>query len=84
MQQRRYWFKARRYGYGWEPCTSEGWGVLIAALAVFGIFVALSIVFAGSIALFVTFLVLAQASIAVLVFVAWRTGEKPRWRWGGD
>jgi hypothetical protein len=41
-------------------------------------------VFAGSIALFVTFLVLAQASIAVLVFIAWRTGEKPRWRWGGD
>jgi hypothetical protein len=25
----RLWFKAKEYGYGWYPCTWEGWLVLV-------------------------------------------------------
>jgi uncharacterized membrane protein len=27
---RKLWFKAKRYGFGWIPCSWEGWLVLIA------------------------------------------------------
>jgi hypothetical protein len=30
----RYWFKRKRYGYGWTPTTWQGWGVIIGYLAV--------------------------------------------------
>src|SRR5712691_11098616 len=33
----RLWFKARRYGWGWTPCSIEGWLVTIAtAIALIG------------------------------------------------
>lgn len=25
----KYWFRAKRYGYGWVPCTWQGWLVVV-------------------------------------------------------
>ena len=27
------WFRSRRYGWGWEPASIEGWLVLLAFIA---------------------------------------------------
>jgi hypothetical protein len=79
--ERRYWFPAKRYGWGWGPPSSwQGWLVMAAFLA---------LVIAGVVVFrpdrqpglfFVYLLVLC----ALLTGVCWLTGEPARWRWGGD
>ena len=77
----RYWFPAKRYGWGWGlPVTWQGWLVVIA-------FVAMTV--GGAFAFPPTkepaayFIYVAVLSLA-LVGVCWLTGEPPRWRWGDD
>ena len=83
--EQRYWFRAKRYGWGWTPCTWQGW----AALAVWAIaFTALVVGCAAAASasngvLFGVLVALAIAATLALVWVGWRTGEPPRFRWGG-
>lgn len=79
--RRKYWFPAKRYGWGWgPPATWQGWAVLVVyiVLAVLGI--PLIQVSAGSLPYF-AFLVLLTAALLV---VYWLTGEPPRWRRGRE
>lgn len=79
-EQPRYWFPAKRYGWGWGlPSTWEGWGVLAAYV---------SLVAAGSLlfppakhpALYLGYVAVLSD---LLVAICWIKGEAPRWRWGG-
>jgi hypothetical protein len=77
----RYWFPAKRYGWGWgPPSTWQGWVVL-----------------AGYLALLLALIVFVPADrypnwcslglgtlVATLIAICWWTGEPPKWRWGGD
>jgi hypothetical protein len=77
----RYWFPAKRYGWGWGlPCAWQGWLVLAAFLA---LLVAGPILFPPRTAL-VFFLVYVVLVGALLLGVCWLKGEPPRWRWGND
>jgi uncharacterized membrane protein YhaH (DUF805 family) len=81
MSEGRYWFPAKRYGWGWGlPRTWEGWLVLAAfvALIAAGAWLFPPRAMLGSYLAFV--LILA----ALLLGVCWLTGEPPRWRWGDD
>lgn len=74
----RYWFKRRRFGYGWTPATREGWLVL-------GGYIVLMI--GGAFALsarYVAAFYLVFALVLTLAFVAitFRKGPTPSWRWG--
>jgi hypothetical protein len=77
----KYWFPAKRYGWGWTiPNTWQGWVVLAA-------FVALLVI--GSIVLppgRQLWLYLAYVAVlcGLLTAVCWLKGEPARWRWGGD
>ena len=80
-EERRYWFPAKRYGWGWGPPVAwQGWVVMIGwfALLLGGVLRiglrAHPLLHAG----FVTAMVLA------LVLVCYWKGEPPRWRWGDD
>ncbi len=33
-QKAPYWFKARKYGYGWTPVTLEGWVTVVIYIVV--------------------------------------------------
>ena len=78
MSEPRYWFPAKRYGYGWgPPITWQGWVVLIAWIALTTVgswFIA-----QRSLTLFFVF---EGLMIAALVAVCYAKGEPPRWRWG--
>jgi hypothetical protein len=79
--QGRYWFPAKRYGWGWGlPVTWEGWVVLAAfvVLVAAGIRVFPPHAMPGFYAMYVV------ALAALLTGVCWLTGEPPRWRWGDD
>ena len=74
----KYWFKAKRYGYGWTPVSREGWLVTfiyIGALMYAGFRVERT----NDVP---SFLMFVCVSTAVLFLIGWKTGERPRWQWG--
>ena len=79
--QPRYWFPAKRYGWGWGlPSTWEGWVVLAGYLA---LLLAL-IVFVPADRYPNRFWAGLGTLVTSLIAICWWKGEPPRWRWGGD
>lgn len=72
------WFKRKHYGWGWYPATWEGGVVLLVWILLFAL--GLSVITPGSLAFYLYNLGL----IVLLIAVCYKTGEKPRWQWGGD
>ena len=76
----RYWFRAKRYGWGWTPVTWQGW----ATLAVFvALLAADALTFPPRKALS-AYIACGVGLTVLLLAVCWRKGEPPRWRWGDD
>ncbi len=77
------WFKAKRYGYGWYPSTWQGW--LVSAAYIAAIFVTFGdfdmLPHTESDTRF-TVIGLCIVYTLILLLICYRTGEKPRWRWG--
>ena len=75
---RRFWFPAKRYGWGWGlPIAWQGWIVLavwVAAVAVGAVFLA------GRHGLGYAVFMIVMA--ALLICICYAKGEPPRWRWG--
>ena len=75
----RYWFPAKRYGWGWGlPIAWQGWLVLAVFIAM---------VLAGAFLLpprqmLVAYIVYVIVISGVFTWVCWLKGEPPRWRWG--
>ena len=77
----RYWFRAKRYGWGWGlPLTWQGWAVLAAFIA---LLLADGVVFppGKSSPAFIGGVV---GLSLLLTAVCWLKGEPTRWRWGDD
>lgn len=75
----RYWFPAKRYGWGWGfPSVWQGWAVLasFAVLLIGGVIVLLPKYGSFVFATYVACLCLG------LTVVCWLKGEPPTWRWG--
>ena len=79
MGERKYWFRAKRYGWGWGlPATWQGWLVL----ALFFILLLAGVVVFPPAITTGAFVVYVLVLVALLTGVCWLTGEPPRWRWG--
>jgi len=82
------WFKRKVYGWGWYPATWQGWCII--ALYLLFLLTLVSIrekeipgnPDSGSNVL--TFALPILLSTILLIAVAYKTGEKPRWQWGID
>ena len=74
----KYWFKRRRYGYGWIPVRWQGWAVLTVYLIVI-ISSANELEKGEDTLLYV--IMLALSTISLLV-IARDRGPRPKWRWG--
>ncbi len=79
------WFKAKHYGYGWYPATWEGW----LATAIFVILlIAGELIFIyqlnrnPSMSATAFFIVYVLTLTTLLLWVSYKKGEKPGWRWG--
>jgi len=83
-----YWFKAKRYGWGWGlPLTWQGWlsfGLFIAVWLV--ALLTLLVVPEGSTSVptenRIMFGVVLVLDACALVYVSFKHGEPPKWRWG--
>lgn len=82
MDDRNYWFAAKRYGWGWGlPLTWQGWTVVAAYLLV----VVGPLAFVGVAPEWVVgsaTLVGVVVGTPLLLLVCLRKGEPTRWRWG--
>jgi hypothetical protein len=75
----RYWFRAKRYGWGWGlPLTWEGWIVITVWLCVL-VAVVPSLHAHRHVIDRVVFIV---GMVAALFGVCYWKGEPVRWRWG--
>lgn len=73
---KNYWFKRRRYGYGWFPTTWQGWAVIGVYLV--GM-IAIATAAEENPSVVILFLILLTAG---LLTVTYQKGPKPKWRWG--
>ena len=83
IRKKPYWFKVRRYGYGWVPVTWQGWMVIIVFLALTcaGMLIFLIDGYSEDL-LGLIFIAYLGILVTGLVIVSSKTGPKPRWRWG--
>lgn len=79
-----YWFKRKRYGYGWVPATKKGWAVVVTHLALVGggaltLGRTRSNEYTAEVGFFFLFVAIATAA---LIRISAVKGPKPKWRWG--
>jgi hypothetical protein len=82
----KYWFKRKRYGYGWAPTTKEGWLTLWVYV---GAIVAEATIFLGGAkpitnARALGFAISVIISLIVLLAISYKKGPRPKWRWGAQ
>ena len=78
-QAKKYWFRAKRYGWGWgSPSSWQGWGVLVLYIALnVGIFYFIdSKTDAGGYGIYFIL------STLIFITICYFKGEKLGWRWG--
>lgn len=73
--KQNYWFKKKRFGFGWYPASKEGWIVMVIFTG-FVLFLSLGL---GQDpteeALVREFFVPFYSSIILFIVIAWKTGE---------
>ncbi len=83
--KRPLWFRAKIYGWGWYPVTWEGWAVTFGYI---GLFVIGEVLFMQQVMedstklIFTTYALYVISITVLLLWICYKTGEKPRWRWG--
>ena len=81
----KYWFKRRRYGWGWTPVAWQGWTSLAVALVllVAAAFMILPVKPEQPTATEIwLFLGVVALDIGAVVALSIAKGPKPHWRWG--
>lgn len=79
----KFWFKAKKYGYGWYPFSWQGFLVTISfLLLVFSCFYIIDKNSHSVSDTLINFIPLAIILIIVLFLIAYLKGEELRWRWG--
>jgi hypothetical protein len=77
-REHRYWFAARRRGWGWGlPTAWQGWLVMLCAL---GAIAAATLRLLPDHPIALQLVVLGV--VGVLILVCYWKGEPPGWRWG--
>jgi len=76
--EKRLWFPAKKYGWGWGPPNCwQGWLVILAYVLLVAAGSPLLAVNAG---LYIVHVIILSI---ILIIVCYLKGEKPGWRWGG-
>lgn len=77
-----YWFRAKRFGWGWTPVSWQGWVTTVVYIGLLVHEVLRASEGAQSEGGMVSTLALPFIGISILFFsLCWITGERPRWRW---
>lgn len=82
---KKLWFRRKLYGWGWYPVTWQGWLVTLGYIFLilffsFRIDEKSYLVRDTIFGIFVPFTCLTF----LLIFICYKTGEKPKWQWGRE
>lgn len=81
---KKYWFKAKGYGWGWYPSAWQGWVVMLVWIIAFtAVFVGVHSLALADDVLLKYFIPRVVMLTGLLFWVCWKTGERPRWLWAG-
>jgi hypothetical protein len=79
----KYWFKAKDYGWGWYPSSIEGWIVLALYIGInIWNFLRIDSQSHSASDTLLPFVIQAFFVTLLLIFICFKKGERPRWRWG--
>lgn len=81
----RYWFKRRRFGFGWIPVTPEGWltiAIYIAIVIGASKLLPLPRAEGDPESQAMAYTAVFMAATVLLLIISYAKGPKPRWRWG--
>ena len=77
-----YWFKRKKYGWGWYPSTWQGWSILTVYVVLLIIFLnTFPVSKAENIGIFFVGIVFLTGTLISICYV---TGETPKWQWGEE
>ncbi len=82
---RKYWFKRKRYGYGWTPATKEGWFSLVGLIVVMivtGVALLKDVPEDTYQAEVGYFILLINIETLLFFWLLRNRAPKPKWRWG--
>jgi len=80
MEQKQYWFKAKRYGWGWYPASWQGWVVLLIYFIIFGVLI---YIYETNIEKYLLpYLLSVLGLTGLLIFISYKKGEPAGWHWG--
>lgn len=76
------WFRRKWCGWGWTPCSVEGWLITLAYIGL--VFFYVFSLDEHATKMEVTLLLVLPLALltALLIWICYKTGEKPRWQWG--
>ena len=80
----QYWFKRRRYGWGWTPVAWQGWvclGVYLA-VALLSVLVLPMKSAEPTIESLILFCLIFLSATLLLIGTIMAKGPQPHWRWG--
>lgn len=83
--KKNYWFKRRRYGWGWTPVTREGWIAVLIPLVIIvsaALYVLPQKPTVPTSLQVITFGLVFLSVVFMLIGVSYAKGPLPRWRWG--
>jgi len=77
------WFRRKTYGWGWTPCTWQGWLILAVYIAIIvHIFKKIDAVSHSSSDTLYAFVIPFVITTVFLIAICRFFGEKPKWQWG--
>ncbi len=85
MENRKLWFKRKRYGWGWTPTSWEGW--LVLAVYLVAMLYDFRFINAAQHSVSDTLINFAPRFIIltiILIAICYYKGESPKWTWGKD
>lgn len=80
---KKLWFKRKSYGWGWTPCTWEGWvsiGLYIGLLCLNFSRYDQNLYSKDNMPM--SYIVETILLTAILIIVCYVKGETPKWQWG--
>ena len=85
LKKNKYWFKSKRFGWGFVPISWEGWLFILAMIILISISVFVNKIYLESACLenglsfLLDFVLILLVSIQISIK---KSRDKPRWRWG--
>ena len=79
--EKQLWFKAKRFGWGWYPCTWQGWAIL--AMYIFALtsdFVFVDMTQHSASDTLMNFFPNAYILTVFLIIICYAKGEEPKWQ----